>query len=76
MNTGNLKINEYDKKRTGRPRDAWWVFALQDIWKWIKSIETEDKHPTGTIFNPDNPTHQEEIKKHADDHMHTTSNNG
>ena len=74
MNTDTLKINEYEKKRTGRPRNAWWIFAIQNVWKWIETLNTEDKHTTGTLFNPDNPAHQEEIKKHADEHIEAKTN--
>ena len=59
----------YQKHRTGRPRNVWWHFAIQEILKWIGKLPidpTLPRHNTYTLFNPDSVTHQDEIKSHAD----------
>ena len=32
-NKETLQINEYDSKRIGRPKFAWWIHALDDMWR-------------------------------------------
>ena len=72
MNTDNLSLNEYEKKRCGRPKNVWWHFAIKNIWTWIGSIDTEDqRHPNTVQFDEKNTSHQEEIKRFTETHGHT-----
>ena len=75
MNTDNLKMNEYEKKRSGRPKNAWWQYALKSIWSRIETIETDEpKHPNNTEYNPENTAHQEEIEHFTESHGDTLAN--
>ena len=35
-----LNINEYPKKRRGRPKNAWWNYALQFLWSHCQKNDT------------------------------------
>ena len=65
----DLKLNQYKRHRAGHPRNVWWHFAIQGIWKWIGRLPidpTLPRHNTYTNFNPDSIIHQDKIKSHAD----------
>ena len=65
----DLKLNQYQKRRSGHPRNVWWHFAIQGIWTWIGKLPidpTLPRHNRYTNFNPDSTIHQDEIKEHAD----------
>ena len=36
MKEDTLRLNEYDKKRVGYPKNQWWINAMEELWKWIK----------------------------------------
>lgn len=62
FNKDTLQINEYNTKRVGRPKFAWWIFALDDLWlSYQKTSETHRYTP----MNLDNPEHIEIIKQTA-----------
>merc|ERR1712023_388814 len=42
VGSGRLEMVEYDKKRVGQPRNAWWHFAVRELWKWIGTNVRED----------------------------------
>ena len=33
MNKDTLEVKEYEQKRVGRPRNNWWINAIQEIWE-------------------------------------------
>ena len=57
-----FRINEYNKKRIGRPKFAWWKYAMEDL--WFNYQKTNETHRY-TDMNLDNPDHIEIIKQVA-----------
>ena len=36
MREDTLKLNEYDKKRVGYPKNQWWINAMEELWKALE----------------------------------------
>ena len=57
-----LKINEYNTKRIGRPKFAWWIHAMDDLWLTYQKSNEAHRY---TPMNLDNPDHIELVKQTA-----------
>ena len=62
FNKDTLQITEYNTKRIGRPKFAWWIYALDDLWQKYKITNETHRY---TPMDLDNPAHLEIIKQVA-----------
>ena len=62
FNKENLEINEYEKKRVGRPKHAWWTFSLQSIWTQAQEHDEALKY---SIMDTSKEEHRRAIQKEA-----------
>ena len=62
FNKDTLQINEYSTKRIGRPKFAWWTFALDELWLTCQKANNENRY---TTMNLGNPEHIEHLKQTA-----------
>ena len=62
FNKDTLQINEYNTKRIGRPKFAWWTFALDELWR---TFQTSNETARYTPMNLGNLEHIEHIKQTA-----------
>ena len=62
FNRDTLHITEYSTKRIGRPKFAWWIFALDNL--WLEYRKTSEAHRY-TPLNLDKLEHLEIVKQTA-----------
>ena len=68
FNKDTLQITEYSTKRIGRPKFAWWIYALEDLWREHQKTNETYRY---TVMNLDNSAHLEIIKQTAKENYET-----